>query len=81
MPKLKPSETDQKNDLLRAMIAFGRISLGLGKTDAMALMRATGLCKTSAYSRLAHPEDLTLGDLRRLRRTLNVTPEEFAKVL
>lgn len=73
MPKLKETEEQQKNNLIRAFIAKNMIIYNLSDEQVAIKIRCA---KRTFQSKKKRPETFTLGELRRLCIALKLSDEE-----
>lgn len=77
MPKLKISENEMGNRALVGFIKNGMCRRGKPEIDARLLM---GVSESTYYKRKRNPEDITLGQLRKIFSGLGATDELILEV-
>jgi len=78
MPKLKETESQQKDRLTRAYIAKNMELYGLSDEQVAVKLRCT---KRTFQNKKKCPETFTLGELRKLCTTIKLSNEEKAEIL
>jgi len=78
MPKLRKTESEQKNTLLIGTIRKYLSIRGATVTDLAVSAR---LGESTMYRRMRVPEELTLGELRAIVRKLQIPVDEFKTII
>lgn len=78
MPKLKPSEQEEANRIVRACISCN-MERYMVSEDLMAAK--LGVTKRTIQSRRNHPESFELKDIQRLAKILKFTPIQAASMV
>ena len=78
MPKLRKTESEQKNVLLIGTIRKYLSMRGVTVSD---LAITTRLGESTMYRRMRVPEELTLGELRAIMRKLQIPVDEIKTVI
>lgn len=71
--------TEQRKKQFRALVSSGMVMQDIGSNVEIA--ERLQMCPRTWYSRLADPDKITVGELRRLRHLLGITMEEISPIL
>lgn len=77
MPKLKVSETEMANRAFIGFIKDGMHRKGKEEKDVHVLL---GIALSTWYKRRGHPEDITLGQLRKVFKALDASDKLILEV-
>ena len=78
MPKLKPSDQEESNRVVRACISAGMERQAI---DDEKLAVKVGVTKKTIQNKRHRPEPLTLQELQKMAKILKFTPFQAASVL
>lgn len=78
MPKLRKTESEQKNTLLIGTI---RKYLSMRGATVEDLATSARVGETTMYRRMREPDELTLGELRAIVRKLQIPVDEFKTII
>lgn len=78
MPRLKPSEQEEANRIIRAALSAGMERQAL---DNEQLASRMGITPQTIRSKRRRPETITVDELRRLSRLLKFTPIQAASIV
>lgn len=78
MPKLKPSEQEEKNRIVRACIAGNQERQGI---DDARLAKYLGVVPETVRNKKKRPETFTLRELQAVSRVLKFSPVQAASIV
>ncbi len=78
MPKLKESENQAKDNLIRAYIAKNKV---LNNMSDEQIILKLHLSRSAYYHKRKKPSTFTLGELRRLKQALKLSTEEMSEFI
>lgn len=78
MPKLKPSEQEERNRIVRAAISSNMDLYAISEDEVAA---RAGFTKRTLQNKRAKPETFSLDELQKIGKTLKFTPVQAASII